>query len=139
MTFWNRKLLNYRQICLHILNSDKNIRFTGIASLEGKILAAEYRDSMKPMLTLQESELSMMQSLMRMSIRRTLEGKLGKTVYATAVYQKVKRATISLFNEGEKSDSYLMVSFDREANHEVIINEKILPFVDTIGKGLANY
>lgn len=115
---------------------DKNIRFAGIASLEGKILASKYRSDIQPLLTLQESELSVMQSLMRMSMRKTLEGKLGKTVYATAVYQKVKRSTISLFNEGEKSDAYLMVSFERDANHEALINEKILPFLEKIGKGL---
>lgn len=123
---------------MHVLELDRSIRFSGVASLEGKILAAEYRQGVQSLLTLQESELSIMQSLMRMSMRRTLENKLGKTVYATAVYQKVKRATISLFNEGEKSDSYLMVSFERQANHEQIINEKILPFVESAGKGLEN-
>lgn len=121
---------------MQVLGLDKNIRFAGIASLEGKILASKYRSDIQPLLTLQESELSVMQSLMRMSMRKTLEGKLGKTVYATAVYQKVKRSTISLFNEGEKSDAYLMVSFERDANHEALINEKILPFLEKIGKGL---
>lgn len=71
-----------------------------------------------------------------MSIRRALEQKLGKTVYATATYQRVKRATISLFNEGQKYDSYLMVSFEKEANIESIINDKILPLLSKIGKGL---
>lgn len=117
---------------------DKTVRFAGIASLEGRILAAEYKEGVKSLLTLQESELSIMQSLMRMSIRKTLEGKLGKTVYATAIYQKVKRATISLFNEGEKCDSYLMISFEREASPEAIIKEKILPFLQSVGKGLVN-
>ena len=130
-------VVNYRQICIQILDLDKSIRFAGIASLEGKILAGEYREGIEPLLTLQESELSIMQSLMRMSMRKALEGKLGKTEYATAVYQKVKRSTISLFNEGEKSDSYLMVSFERQANHEALINDKILPFLQKIGKGLG--
>jgi hypothetical protein len=129
--------LNYHQICKHILGLDRAIRFAGIASLEGKILASGYRSDIQPLLTLQESELSIMQSLMRMSMRKTLEGKLGKTVYATAVYQKVKRGTISLFNEGEKSDSYLMVSFEIEVDHEAVINDKILPFLEKIGKGLS--
>lgn len=104
--------------------------------MEGKILAAEYGEGVLPLLTLQESELSIMQSLMRMSIRRTLEDKLGKTIYATAIYQKVKRATISLFNEGDKHDSFLMVSFEKESNLDPLINEKILPFLSEIGKGL---
>jgi hypothetical protein len=128
--------LNYRQICLNILNLDSTIRFAGIASLDAKILAAEYRPGIRPLLTLKESELSIMQSLIRMSMRSTLESKLGKTVYAAAVYQFIKRATISLFNDGNKDDSFLLVSFEKQANHESIINDKILPFLDTLGKGL---
>ena len=77
-----------------------------------------------------------MQSLMRMSIRRTLESKLGKIIYATAVYQRVKRATITLYNDGGKIDSFLMVSFEKKTDHEAVIVNKILPFLKGIGKSL---
>lgn len=73
---------------------------------------------------------------MRMSIRKTLEGKLGKTVYATAVYQKVKRATIPMY-EDNKADTILMISTEKEAELEVIIAHKILPYLTKIGKGLV--
>ncbi len=129
--------MNYREICLHVVEMDGSIRFAGIASLDGKIIATEFQDGLTPLLTREESELSIMQSLIRMSTRRTLENKLGKTLYALAVYQKIKRATISLFEDGNKCDSYLMISFDNAADHEEIITGKILPFLKEIGKGLA--
>ena len=116
---------------------DGGIRFAGIASPDGEIIATEYRDSLAPLLTREESELSIMQSLIRMSTRRTLENKLGKTLYALAVYQKIKRATISLFEDGGKCDSYLVLSFDSAADHEAIIAGKVLPFLKLMGKGLA--
>jgi hypothetical protein len=127
---------NYHEVCRKILSFDGNIRFAGIISLDSTMLAAEYRAGLVSLLTQEETQLSVMQSLMRMSIRKTLEGKLGETVYATAVYRKVKRASIMMYNDGIKADAILIVSFDKEADHEAIITEKILPFLEGIGKGL---
>lgn len=128
--------LNYNEVCRKILSFDGNIRFAGIIGLDATMLAAEYRAGLVSLLTQEETQLSVMQSLMRMSIRKTLESKLGETVYATAVYRKVKRASIMLYNDGTKADAILIVSFDKEADHEAIITEKILPFLEGIGKGL---
>lgn len=113
-----------RSLCKQILQLDKTIRFVGIANIEGKLVAQEYRVGLESFLTKEESELSVMQSIIRMGTRRVLEEKVGKTIYAFALYEKVKRATIPLGDS-----SILMVSFDMEANHEYIILNKILPFV----------
>jgi hypothetical protein len=113
-----------RSLCKQILQLDKTIRFVGIANIEGKLVAQEYRVGLESFLTKEESELSVMQSIIRMGTRRVLEEKVGKTIYAFALYEKVKRATIPLGDS-----SILMVSFDIEANHEYIILNKILPFV----------
>lgn len=132
----------YHDLCRQVLNLDLSIRFAGISTSNGKILATLYREGVQPLLSPQESELAIMQSVIRMGIRRTFEQKLGKTIYAMAVYEKVKRATISLFSGEEGidkyNDSYLIVSFEKEANAESIINGKILPLLrGKIGKGLA--
>lgn len=129
--------LNYHDICEQVIRLDATIRFAGIASIEAKILATEFREDVAPLLTRQESELSIMQSLMRMSIRKTLEDKLGKTLYATAVYQKVKRATIPMYQDN-KAEALLMVSFEKEAELEAIVANKILPYLTNIGKTLAD-
>jgi hypothetical protein len=129
--------MNYLSICLHILNLDNAIRFAGIASMDnGTILSAEYRRGVAPLLTIKESELSVMQSLIRMSTRKTFEEKLGKTIYSTAVYEKINRATIVMYNDGNKADALLMVSFEKDAQYDKIITKKILPFLHEIGKGL---
>lgn len=128
--------LNYNDVCRKILSFDGDIRFAGIVNLDATMMASEYRAGVISLLTKEETQLSVMQSLMRMSIRKTLERKLGETVYATAVYRKVKRASIMMYNEGVKADAILIVSFDKEADHESIITEKILPFLERIGKGL---
>jgi hypothetical protein len=61
-----------------------------------------------------------------MGTRQTLAEKIGKTIYAFALYEKVKRATIPI---NDNSDYILMVSFDKEAEHETIILNQILPLL----------
>ena len=113
-----------RNLCKQILQLDKTIRFVGIASIEGKLVAQEYREGVQSFLTKEESELSVLQSIIRTGTRKVLEEKVGKTIYAFALYEKVKRATMPLGDS-----SILMTSFDIEANHEDIILNKILPLV----------
>ena len=110
-------------LCEQILELDKTIRFVGIANLEGKLIAQEYRKGLRSLLTKEESELSAMQSIIRMGTRKVLEEKIGRTIYAFASYEKVKRVTIPL------DDAILMISFDKEANHDSIILDKILPLI----------
>jgi hypothetical protein len=43
-----------------------------------------------------------------------------------------------MYNEGSKSDSVLMVSFDRETDHELVITDMIMPFLKEVGKSLDN-
>ena len=128
--------LNYSQVIDQILKLDKVIICAAIAKLvDGKIIASKYReDGSMLSLTREESELSVIQSLIRMSMRRSLEYKLGKTIYSTTVYENVTRASMYVFDDGRKrkeddEDLILMVSFDKNADHERIINSMILPFL----------
>jgi hypothetical protein len=124
-------VLNYQQVCKNILKLDDLIRFVGVATLEAEIVAEEYRKGIEPLLTKEELQLSIMQSLMRDATRRTLEQKLGRTVYATAVYEKVNRATITIFDKRTgKTSALLMLSIEKEANLDAVITEKILPFLE---------
>ena len=113
-------------ICKQILALDNSIRFAGMTNNAGNLFDAEYREGMSPLLTKEETELSAATSIQRMETRKRLEIKLGKTLYALAQYEKVRRCTIPL------SDNYstlLLVSFDNEADHESIMREKIFPLL----------
>ena len=110
-------------MCRQILELDRTIRFVGMANMGGKLIAQEYREGLRSLLTKEESELSAMQSIIRMGTRKVLEEKIGKTIYAFSSYEKVKRVTIPL------DDAILMISFELEANHDSIILNKILPLI----------
>lgn len=130
--------MDCRDLCRQILALDDEIRFAATASTKGKILAAEYRNGLTPLLTPEESGFSLLQSVIRMGMRQSLEEKLGKTIYAFASYQKVKRASILTYDEGGGIHVVIMVSFDREANHDVIIAEKIIPYLKKVGKRIMD-
>lgn len=116
-------------LCREVLKTSDAIRFAGIADRLGKIVAHEYRKDTAPLMTVQESELSVVQSVIRMGLRRLHEAKLGRTLYAVAAYEKVKRATIPLAD-----GSFLMLSFDIPCDHESIILGKVLPLIK--GQGI---
>jgi hypothetical protein len=112
------------RICSEIVGLDDSIRFAGIANNMGKLLAAKFRPGVEALLTRQEIEDNIIKAVLRMKTREDYEQKLGKTIYTFALYDKVKRASIALY---EENYSLLMVSFDVAAEHESIILHKILP------------
>jgi hypothetical protein len=120
----------FEEFCQLILGVDESIRFVGIASLNGAILALKYRANLTPLLTQEETTSSIKYSVWRMESRRILEEKLGKTLYVVATYEKLKRATIPVGQEGE---TILIISFDIESDVESIIRNKILKIIKPYG------
>lgn len=120
----------FEEFCQLILGVDESIRFVGIATLSGAVLAKKYRSNLMPLLTLEDAESSIKDSIRRMTSRRELEEKLGKTLYVIETYEKIKRATIPVGQEGQ---SILVISFDIESDAESIIRNKILKTIKPYG------
>jgi len=120
----------FEEFCQLVLSVDESIRFVGVATITGATIATKYRASLIPFLTPEETASSIEHSVWRMQSRRELEQKLGKTLYVLATYEKVKRATIPVGQEGQ---SILLVSFDSESDAEAIIRDKILTIVKPYG------
>ena len=120
----------FEEFCQLILEADESIRFVGIATLTGAILAMKYRANLIPLLTQEETASSIKYSVWRVESRRVLEEKLGKTLYVIATYEKIKRATVPV---GQESQSILVISFDIESDAESIIRNKILAIIKPYG------
>lgn len=116
----------FEDVCQNIIELDKTIRFAGIANMRRTIISAKYRAGLIPLLTQEETIGSVEQSVLRMTTRRLMEAKLGKTIYSITFYEKVKRAVIPI---GKDGDFILMVSFDNEADYDSIIRNKIMPYI----------
>jgi hypothetical protein len=120
----------FEEFCQLILGVDESIRFVGIPTLAGAILAMKYRANLTPLLTQEETASSTKYSVWRVESRRVLEEKLGKTLYVIATYEKVKRATIPMGQEGQ---SNLIISFDIKSDADSIIRNKILTIIKPYG------
>src|SRR5215213_5437532 len=115
-----------RRLCNQILRSDSSVRFFGIPNKMGRQIVSSYRNGLTLLLTPQEIEMFAIESVLRMNTRKDFESKLGKPIYSFTLYEKIKRATITL-----ESEEYpiLMVSFDIQADHDHIIIDKMLPII----------
>jgi len=116
-------------ICDLVLHSDTSIRFVGIPNKMGKLVVSRYRHGLVPIITEQEIEILAIESVLRMNTRKDFESKFGRPIYSFTLYEKVKRATISLQDNDNEDYPILMVSFDRGADHDAIIMKKILPII----------
>ena len=114
------------RLCNKILESDSSVRFVGIPNKMGKQIVSSYRNGLTLLLTPQEIEMFAIESVLRMNTRKDFELKLGRPIYSFTLYEKVKRATITLENE---EFPILMASFDIQADHDHIIMDKILPII----------
>jgi hypothetical protein len=116
-------------ICDQVLHSDTSIRFVGIPNKMGKLVVSRYRDGLVQIITEQEIEILAIESVLRMNTRKDFESKFGRPIYSFTLYEKLKRATISLHDNNNEDYPILMVSFDRGADHDTIIMNKILPII----------
>ncbi|MEW5840602.1 hypothetical protein [Nitrososphaera sp.] len=117
------------EFCRQVLSLDPGIRFAGVANPGGKLLAAEYREGLSPLLDRNEVELAVARTVLHaMEDDEALQGKLGKTAYSITTCEKVKRATVPFH---DKHRRILLVSFDTSARPGPIIRKKILPLINS--------
>lgn len=130
---WEGKvLLSADIVCLEVLALDSSIRFAGIANSKATAIHHKYRQDIKPLLTLEETEKSMVQAVIREGMRTTLEARLGECEYVFAKYKNVKRVTVPLrpptiAEQGIRG--ILMISMELQSNHEFLIEDKVLPYL----------
>ena len=99
-----------------ILKMDKKVRFVEIA-IKDKTFT-KWCSGLVGNLSPKETEESIEDSLTRWATRRKLAHKLGDPVYAMAEYEKVKRITIPI-----NQDGIILVTLDVTGFHEIIIKE----------------
>lgn len=104
--------------CNDIFKIDKRIRYVGI--IDESRTYQKMRDGLQNLLTLEESRESMEDAILRWKTRKKLAKKTGEPFYAMAVYEKVKRFTFPLDNDG-----LILVSMEPGGYHEVLVQEII--------------
>jgi len=112
-----------RYVCDRVLELDNSVRFAGFINKMGTIIAYQYRNGLDPLLKTNETELSFIDTVLRMRTRKDMEPKLGKVIYSFTLYEKVKQATILPDSE---EDPILTVSLDNNNNKGGIDHESLI-------------
>ncbi len=110
----------------YILNSHQSIRWVGIVDQNGNTINEQYREGLKPFLSIEENHEFAKDSINRYKTRLKLESKMGKLTYLFRRYEKLSRCIIPV---DEKYYVFLAMDFE-EYNFDKIIMEKIIPFVE---------
>jgi len=102
---------------------DSTIRYAAIQNSDGKKITGGFRENISPILN--DDELKMMHyyASQRWQTRKNIEHKIGKTKYAMAEYDKLKRISFPI------NEKYLlMLTTEINTDHTRVIN-KVLELI----------
>jgi hypothetical protein len=105
--------------CKKILEIDDTIRFAGISTRDGQILAGQYKPGYAPFFDELKTEFSVSKQILFAMENIQGKEKLGQLMYSVIAYENQKRATFAL------DDGVLLVSFDKSGDENKIINKII--------------
>ena len=105
--------------CKKILEVDDAIKFAGISTSDGKILAAQYKPDTAPFFDDINTEFLVSKQVLLAMDNTQGKEKLGQLKYSVMAYENLKRATFAL------DDGILLISFDKSGDENKIINKII--------------
>ena len=108
--------INYEKFCDEVFKLDKKIRFVGIFNSRFKLI--KMREGLQSYLSNEETQYSIIDTFSKWRTRQGLAKKLGEPLYAMAEYEKVKRITMPINDDG-----LILVSAEPSVNHETITKE----------------
>jgi len=80
--------------------SNKKVRFSAICNLEGEILFQKRREDIKSLFSLEETKEQLHKTIDSWKARTEVKDKIGKPVYSVTSYEKIKRMTIPIDDDG---------------------------------------
>ena len=105
--------------CKKILEIDDTIKFAGIFTRDGQILAVQYKSGSAPFFDDINTEFSVSKQILLAMENTQGREKLGQLMYSVMAYENLKRATFTL------DVGILLVSFDKSGDENKIINKII--------------
>jgi hypothetical protein len=108
---------SFEQLCDNIFVLSSNIRFVGIISGMGDLVAGGMREGMQSMEDRENSSKLYLEFVLRSEMRKDQDAEFGKTVYSFSEREKIKFAVFPLLR-----NHLLMVSMEKkEPNHDGLI------------------
>ncbi len=130
------KVLYFEKFCKKILGFDSTIRFAGIISDRGKLVAGGFRNGITPFIEERDHEMAFMEVALRIRMRNEFNENFGKVNFTISDRERIIVMSIPLGNfflylSAEKSfdlkTSYKILKFSKENRNKSI-------FVDSLPK-----
>ena len=102
--------MDFANLLKRIMDSDVNIRHSLITDSEGNILATNHREGITNYLSADETAASLKRASVAWKGRNELSSKIGRGLYAVAIFEKITRMTFPLGN-----DNLIFVSMGSDA------------------------
>ena len=109
--------MDYDKLSKDILDLDSKIRFVGVCADSGETRYGYQRESVKNLLSHDESKKSNLQAMTRWGLRNSLATKICRGRHTMAEDEKIKRMTIPL-----GIDHVMLITTEVTANLEIINN-----------------
>jgi hypothetical protein len=107
---------------------DSTIRYAAVQNSAGEKISGGFRENISPILSDNELEMMHYYASQRWQTRKHIEHKIGKTKYAMAEYEKLKRISFPINEE-----YLLMLTTEIDNNHTIVI-EKVLELIQNGSK-----
>ena len=105
------------KLCKEIFSLDAGIRFVGVITRMGKLVAGGMRQGMQSMEQGEDSTKLFLEFALRNEMRKDFDQVFGKTLYSFSERERIKLASFPF-------DGHLIrVSMEREVNHVKVIGE----------------
>ena len=118
----------FQGFCDQIFNLDKHIRFVGVATGQGKLLAAKYSDYLQNTLTETEIEQSLAPLVMQAQLYHKIREIAGKLRYHVGTFEKLYSAAIPASFD-PKAEVFILMSFELGCDPARIIEDHIIPII----------
>ncbi len=117
--------MDFDRLFTDVLNIDSTIRYAAIQNKDGVKIAGGFRENITPILNDEELKMMHYYASQRWHTRKNIEHKIGKTKYAIAEYDKLKRISFPI------DDKYLlMLATEINTDHTNVIN-KVLELIQS--------
>ena len=101
--------MGFENLLKHIMDSDPNIRHSIVTDNDGNVLVTSHREGIVNHLSPEETASSLKRAAVAWKGRNELTPKIGKGLYAVAVFEKITRMTFPLGD-----DNLIFVSLSSE-------------------------
>lgn len=112
-------LISDEEKCKKILDVNDAIKFVGITTKDGRILAAQYKPGTAPFFDDINTEFLVSKQILLAMENNPGKENLGQLMYSVMAYENLKRATFAL------DDGILLISFDKSGDENEIVNKII--------------